>query len=385
MNSHNLTPLPLLLLTDWFPPGYRAGGPIQSTYNFALAMQEHYAIKVLTTDRDLEATSPYAGLVPERWQPFEGTAVEVLYTAAPGLSARLILRYLRQVRPQYLYLNSMFSLYFSLLPLLFFRLGWIKTQVVLAPRGMLKASALQYKARKKRLFLHLFRWSGLPQRIRFHASDAQEQQDILRVFGPTCEVQVIPSFPAPVQVLAQPKVKNTIPRFVFVGRIHPIKNVHLAIAQFRDCPVPAELAIIGSNEDTAYWQQCAALLADLPAHLQVHYLGELPHPQVRALLPEYDFLLLPTQGENFGHAIFEAFAAGLPVIISDQTPWKDLQNQQIGWDLPLDQPTAFVEAIAQAATMSQAQYAQWSAQAQEFAQDFVEKAGLKAAYLRLFS
>ena len=76
---------------------------------------------------------------------------------------------------------------------------------------------------------------------------------------------------------------------------------------------------------------------------------------------------------------------GLPVIISDQTPWKDLQNQQIGWDLPLDQPAAFAEAIARAAMMRQAQYAQWSAQAQAFAQDFVEKAGLEAAYLRLFS
>lgn len=348
-------------------------------------MRAHYAIKVLTTDRDWESTVPYAGVIPECWQPFEGTEVEVLYTAAPDLSARRVLRYLRQVRPQYLYLNSMFSLYFSLLPLLFFRLGWIKTQVVLAPRGMLKASALQFKARKKQVFLRLFRWSGLPQRIRFHASDAQEQQDILRVFGSGCEVLVIPSFPAPVQVLAQPKVKNPVPRFVLLGRIHPIKNVHLAIAQFRKCPVPAELAIIGSNEDAAYWQQSTALLADLPAHLQVHYRGELPHPQVRALLPEYDFLLLPTQGENFGHAIFEAFAAGLPVIISDQTPWKDLQNQQIGWDLPLDQPAAFAEAIARAAMMRQAQYAQWSAQAQAFAQDFVEKAGLEAAYLQLFS
>ena len=173
----------LLLLTDWFPPGYRAGGPIQSTYNFAVAMQAHYAIKVLTTDRDMGAILPYAELVPERWQNFEGTAVEVLYTTATALSVRRILRYLRQVQPRYLYLNSMFSLYFSLLPLLFFRLGWIKAQVVLAPRGMLKASALQFKARKKRVFLRLFRWSGLPQRIVFHASDAQEKKDIERVLA----------------------------------------------------------------------------------------------------------------------------------------------------------------------------------------------------------
>lgn len=375
----------LLLLTDWFPPGYRAGGPIQSTYNFALAMQAHYAIKVLTTDRDLEATVPYAGIVPECWQNFEGTEVEVLYTAAPALSAWRILRYLQQVQPQYLYLNSMFSLYFTLLPLLFFRLGWIKTQVVLAPRGMLKASALQFKALKKQVFLRLFRWSGLPQRIRFHASDAQEQQDILRVFRPGCQIHVIPSFPAIVQSSTALKIKQEKTHFVFVGRIHPIKNLQLAFHAFKECKFPARFSIIGSPEDPVYWQQCKNEILSLPAHLEIEYLGELPQPEVRSLLPQFDFLLLPTQGENFGHAIFEAFAAGLPVIISDQTPWKDLQSQELGWSLPLGQAGVFAEAIQEAAGMPQDLYTRYSTNAQAFAQAFVQKAGLKEAYCRLFS
>ena len=126
-------------------------------------------------------------------------------------------------------------------------------------------------------------------------------------------------------------------------------------------------------------------MVTLPAHLQVHYLGELPHPQVRAKLAEYDFLVLPTQGENFGHAIFECFAAGVPVIISDQTPWEDLQSQELGWSLPLDQAGAFAIAIQEAAAMPQEIHTRYSTKAQEFAQEFVQKAGLKEAYCRLFS
>ena len=34
--------------------------------------------------------------------------------------------------------------------------------------------------------------------------------------------------------------------------------------------------------------------------------------------------LLPTGGENFGHAIFEALSCGVPALISDRTPWRDL-------------------------------------------------------------
>ena len=37
-------------------------------------------------------------------------------------------------------------------------------------------------------------------------------------------------------------------------------------------------------------------------------------------------MFLPSKGENFGHIIMESLAASTPVIISDLTPWKDLEN-----------------------------------------------------------
>ena len=376
--------MPLLLFTDWFTPGYRAGGPIQSAHNFALGMQRHYAIKVLSSDRDLDALAPYAGIQSEVWLPFQQSGVEVLYAALAQLSMGRVWRYIREVHPRYVYLNSMFSWQFSLCPLLLYRLGLYQARVVLAPRGMLKASALQFKARKKQVFLRLFRWSGLPQRIVFHASDAQEKKDIERVFGPRCKIVVIPSFPAPVLPQAQPKVKNAVTRFVFLGRVHPIKNLHVAIAAIASSTAPAELYIIGSTEDAGYWQQCQQQLAAFPAQVQVHYLGELPHPQVREKLLECDFLLLPTQGENFGHAIFECFAAGVPVIISDQTPWQNLREREVGWSLPLDRVEGFAEAVQEAVAMSAQEYARWSARAQGYAQDFVREARLEEAYQELF-
>ena len=60
-------------------------------------------------------------------------------------------------------------------------------------------------------------------------------------------------------------------------------------------------------------------------------------------MPKYDFFTLPTQHENFGHVFIEAWAAGLPVITSDQTPWRDLQAKGIGWDIPLSKRELWIE------------------------------------------
>lgn len=375
----------LLLLTDWFTPGYRAGGPIQSARNFALAMQSHYAIWVLTSDHDLDAPAPYSGLAADRWLDFPDSDFKVCYTAARQRSAWRMLRYIWQVKPSHLYLNSLFSWYFSLLPLLFFRLGLVRTQIVLAPRGMLKASALQFKARKKQVFLQVFRWSGLPRRIVFHATDEQEKNDIQRAFGPNCRIQVIPSFPAAVVQRAQPKVKNAVTRLVFVGRVHPIKNLDFALRCLASCTQELAFYVVGSAEDPAYLALCQGIAQRLPPCVQVFWVGELPHHQLSQTLYQYDFLWLPTQGENFGHAIFECLAAGLPVIISDQTPWQNLEAQQVGWSLPLSDPEAFSRAIQAAASMPADQYSQWSAAAQQYAQHFIQEAGLVSAYQKLFS
>jgi glycosyltransferase involved in cell wall biosynthesis len=68
-----------------------------------------------------------------------------------------------------------------------------------------------------------------------------------------------------------------------------------------------------------------------------------------------DLFFLPTAGENFGHAIFEALSTGAPVLISDQTPWRGLAASMAGWDLPLTDRAPWVEAIESFARLPEAQ------------------------------
>jgi glycosyltransferase involved in cell wall biosynthesis len=61
---------------------------------------------------------------------------------------------------------------------------------------------------------------------------------------------------------------------------------------------------------------------------------------------------LPTLNENFGHAIVEALGAGCPVLISDQTAWRHLEQSGGGWDVPLDRHDRFGEIIAAVTEMN---------------------------------
>src|SRR5262249_1911514 len=83
----------------------------------------------------------------------------------------------------------------------------------------------------------------------------------------------------------------------------------------------------------------------------VEYTGEAGHDDLQRRLPNYDVMILPTLGENFGHVVVEAWAAGCPVLISDRTPWRQLTSRGLGWDVPLDHP-AWTAAIATCLDMS---------------------------------
>jgi hypothetical protein len=45
-------------------------------------------------------------------------------------------------------------------------------------------------------------------------------------------------------------------------------------------------------------------------------------------------------------------ANGVPALISDTTPWSELEARGAGWSLPLDQPLQFAAAIECLAAMS---------------------------------
>jgi glycosyltransferase involved in cell wall biosynthesis len=145
------------------------------------------------------------------------------------------------------------------------------------------------------------------------------------------------------------------------------------------------LTVTGDEEDAAYTAHCKKLAAGFPDNIKVVFTGGLPNHELPVLLAAHHFFALPTKGENFGHAIFEALSHGKPVLISDQTPWRQLKEQKAGWDLPLAKPDLFAKAIQQTIAMNQQEYDTWSISAWRFAKEYIERTNLIGTYKNLFN
>jgi glycosyltransferase involved in cell wall biosynthesis len=374
----------ILLFADWYEPGYKAGGPIRSCVNFVRQMRSHYRIYIFTSDRDLGSSLPYEEVGVDEWR-MNNDQIDIYYCSPGKLTWQNIRRQIAFVQPDFIYLNSMFSPKFTIYPLLISRLYRRETLLILSPRGMLRSSAIQFKTGKKKLFLKGLRALGLNRAVHFHATDETEAKDIRRFFGKTSRLSVIANFPgALVDDLPETAKYPGELALIFIGRIHPIKNLDFLLVMLKEVKAQVRLTIIGNLEEETYWEKCRKIIAELPANITVDYHGEIANRELSVITAKHHIFVLPTKGENFGHAIFEALALGKPVLISDQTPWRNLQAAGAGWDLRLDRPEEFLRAIEQAAAFGQEEYNLWCRGARRVAQDFVTRTDLRNEYLKLF-
>jgi glycosyltransferase involved in cell wall biosynthesis len=219
---------------------------------------------------------------------------------------------------------------------------------------------LGLKVWRKRLFLSAARAAGLYDNVHWHASSKPEAEQIQSVFSPEiCRVSLASNLPEAARDSIQrhtTKQPGTL-RIVLAARVAPMKNTLAAIRMACKLSGVVELDLWGPIEDKDYWEACQRQISLSPTNLSVRYRGEVEHEKLHALLHEYDVMLLPTLGENFGHSIIEALDAGLPVVISDRTPWRNLECVGVGADLPLEDEAAFLRELARYQAMDESDMA----------------------------
>ena len=315
----------ILICCDYYAPGFKAGGPIRTLCNLVAQLGAEFQFSVATRNRDLGDPAPYPHIQAN--VPTPAGLAEARYLAPEHLTPLGFRRLLRGTPHDVLYLNSLFSPAFTIQPLLLRRLGQIpRKPVVLAPRGELAPTALRQKSAKKALFLRLAQGLGLYRGVLWQASSPHEAQDIRARFGPQAAIAVVPDLPQRLEASASsgfPAAAGTEKkpgslRVVYLSRIAPIKNLETALQALQGVTGSIEFDIYGPIEDPAYWRKCQETLAALPANIRARHLGAVEPQAVPGALRGHDLFFLPTQGENFGHAILEALAGGLPG--ADQRP-----------------------------------------------------------------
>lgn len=375
----------VLVLVDWFKPGYKAGGPIRSCTNFAYALKNDFEIRVLTTDTDHGEQKPYENITSNEWITNLGPDIKVYYAKKATLTLKQLKQEIINANADYVYLNHLFSPGFVIYPLWLKFSRQIKSKVVLCPRGALYDSALAVKPIKKKPFIALFKALRIHKLITFHATNEREKQAILDYF-PGSQVIIADNLPESDQpAFASSKKEPGILKCIFIARIVPIKNLLFLLKVLQQVKQQVVLSVAGPAEDPEYWKECERVIQNLPSNIRVNYLGAVSNDEVKSIISTHHLFILPTQGENFGHSIFEALLTGRPVLISDQTPWLQLADKKAGWDVPLNDPGKFARIIDEMASWEQSQFDEWALGAWQYAQVFIENPALKKQYLNLFS
>jgi glycosyltransferase involved in cell wall biosynthesis len=363
----------ILVFIDWYTPGYKAGGPIRSCANLVAQLSGDYAFKIVTRNTDYTETTPYLSVKSDCWNTLkDGT--EVYYFSENELNRKNIRHLISTTAFDAVYLNSMYSVYFTLYPLVFLRKKHEKL-VVVAVRGMLAESAIRIKKQKKKFFLRAVKVLRLFNRVVFHASTLEEQKDIQRQLGKHVRIRIAGNLPAkelPERNTDREK-KPGLLRLVSIARIAPEKNLLYALkvlSRLRDLNVVFD--VYGPVYDELYWKLCKDEIAGLPTNIVVNVKGSIAQENVPQLLLQYHFLFMPSRGENFGHIILQAMTAGCPVILSDQTPWRELSTRELGWDIPLASEERFGEAIRTCEQMNQETYRKLSDTAFAYAKKYVQ-------------
>jgi glycosyltransferase involved in cell wall biosynthesis len=330
---------------------------------------DRYSFEVVTRDRDCGEKEPYSFDHTTTKTPIGKAHVTFLPPLGQSLSA--IRKEICSLRHDLMYLNSFFSTNFSIKPLLLRRIGLVSNKpVILAPRGEFSAAAMNIRGLKKRIFILAARITGSHKNVVWQASSHYEAEDIRRHWGTDARIIVASDLSAAIRAPLQDNRTSKMPGYlyaVFLSRISEMKHLDFALRLLDGLRGQVQFDIYGPIEDSGYWKECQGIIEQLPDNISVKYCGEIPNDQVVDVLSRHDLFLLPTRGENFGHAIFEAISSGCPVLISDRTPWRDLDKLGVGWDVPLESPALFREILQDCVDMDDNTIKQISTRAQAYA------------------
>lgn len=338
----------ILIITSGFFPAKKYGGPPVSVDNFCTLMKGEMDCYIVTKNHDLGEHIPLQG-ISKGWN--DRGNVRVLYLSSSEFGYAAIDAVIEDIKPDYIYLQSLFS---SNVPMCLKLAKKHDIKTVLAPRGELCAGALKKKF-KKLPYIALLRMIGWLKGVTFQSTSDEETQAISKFLGaPKERIYLLTNIPSIPHMMPERSIKEKgIARLVFISRILWKKNLSTAISFLRDIKGNVLFDIYGPKEDEHYWKECEEAMKQLPSNVNVNYCGVLAHDEIHETFCKYDAFLFPTLSENYGHVIAESLVTRCIPIISDQTPWNDMNEYEAGWAISLSEEDAFVKALQNVVDMDE--------------------------------
>ena len=218
--------------------------------------------------------------------------------------------------------------------------------LVCSVRGSLYSWSLnQYKYIKK-IFWHSFQKQIFKNASCIHVTEFNEYQAV-RNLGINTPVAIIPNgveldeFKIKIdKQYAREKLnlKKGKKYILFISRIHPKKGLEYLVSTWSKLAYQYnnwDMIIAGPVDDKVYFDRIKRIINNANLDERVLVTGMLNQNERLNAYFASDLFVLPSHTENFGIVIAEAMAAGLPVITTTGTPWKEINDNSCGWWIDL--------------------------------------------------
>lgn len=369
----------ILVFIDWFYPAYKAGGPVKSVYNIVNTLGAKHDFRIVTSNLDIDGEQLEVEI--NSWAKFNN--IPVLYLEKHHQNRSKYLKIFEEFKPDIVYYNSLFSYKFTLLPYYIFK-GKSAKQLI-APRGMLGQGALAIKSLKKKVFLTIAKTLLFEKRNTvWHATSILEKEEIQKVITSDLNIIVAQNLSSAIVKRKNIKKREGELKLVFVSRLAEKKNLLFALELMQQIKEINGLAldIYGPIEDRVYWDKCKGIIDQ---DHRISYKGVLKPHEISNTLQNYHYYILPTLHENYGHSIVEALVAGVPIIISKNTPWQYIQESGIGIDLDLNDKLTWENCLVDFSKQDENDYSKYIDKCYEFVEARIFNEETQEANQQLFN
>lgn len=367
----------ILIINPYYYPGFKSGGPQQTIINITQAFGDQFDFYVLTYNHDIGEKNEYQN-IKDGWNTV-GKA-HVMYCGEQNYSIRMIANTAKGM--DIVYACGLFEKT-TIKTLIANKLKLINSGVYVAPMGVFGKNAFAQKKIKKHIFIFAMRFLGFFSNVKWSFTSSDELHDAQFYIGYKLKYKIasdIPRKPLTIENCSSKECGSL--RVIFLSRICRQKNLKYVIDILNNVRGNITFDIYGIVEDKNYWDECKKALKQ--TSIMWEYRGEVMSDDVPNVFSKYNVFLFPTLSENFGHVIYEAMIGGCIPILSDQTPWGEI-DQKCGDIISLNDKNGFQRIVQKYVEMDFNSWKAKSELASTYAKDYYISTVKYSGYLDMFN
>ena len=203
-------------------------------------------------------------------------------------------------------------------------------RLFMTPHGSFAPERLKISKWKKRI-VGLIDRRCVRQSDRVWAMSPSEASDIM-AYEPRARVETLPIGMDAGKFTMSRQTGHTL---LYLSRISPVKGLDMLAEAWGRVAGRGGAGewkiVVAGPDDRGYAEEAMKAFAKKCPAGSYEFRGPVYGEGKYRLLSEADAFVLPTRNENWGIAVAEAMASGLPVICTKGAPWRCLETACAGW------------------------------------------------------